>query len=157
MRTLHIGLVILAIASRAVAAEPFAFDETGTLASGTTYRLTVREAPYKRQAHEKPDDGSRWGIDGGYPASYVEEFRLTLGKRKVFVPRKFFNDMSHLSRVSIEEQKGSLLVAVTGGDAAGSFTAEFRFRGGRFLERIVRHGEFPNERWERTIFRSHPL
>jgi len=54
--------------------------------------------------------------------------------------------------MQLSERKGLFVVALVGGDAADSFTAEFIFRGVYLVERIVRHGEFP-EAYERTLYR----
>jgi hypothetical protein len=148
-------LAAFTIAAAALAEEPgpFLLDQSGELPSGKSYRLVIHEAPYQRRPLEQPDDGSRWGIDGGFPRFYVEELTLTLGKLSVWIPRKFHTDLSHVHRASMQEQRGAVVLRLEGGDAAGSFAAEFRFRGGNFVERLVRHGEFPDEVWERTIYR----
>src|ERR1700730_2238081 len=105
MRSLWVGLTFLVVGTIAHAGDPFALDKVGTLPSGQPYHLVIREAVYERKPGENSDDGSRWVIDGGYPRSFVDEFSLSLGKRKVFLPRKFFNDMSHIRDASVDEQK----------------------------------------------------
>jgi len=52
----------------------------------------------------------------------------------------------------LSERNGRFVVALRGGDAGDSFTAEFLFRGVYLMERMVRHGEFP-EAYERTLYR----
>jgi hypothetical protein len=134
--------------------EPCNLKVEGTLKAGTSYRLVLREAVYRRAPGERPDDGSRWGIDGGFPWTYITDFTLTVGSRRVSLPRKSFSDLVNISRADVSEEGSNILVTVAGGDAAGSFKATFTVRGFRLVDRMVRMGEAPDQRWERTIFHN---
>ena len=126
----------------------------GTLKAGTPYRLTLREAVYRREPGESPDDGSRWGIDGGFPWTYVTDLTLKVGSRPVSIPRKSFSDLVNISRVNVSEEGNNILIKVDGGDAAGAFNAVFTVHDYRLVERMVRLGEAPDQLWERTIFHN---
>ena len=134
--------------------EPCSLRVEGTLRSGTSYRLVLREGVYRRAPGERSDDGSRWGIDGGFPWTYITDLTLTIGSRRVLIPRKSFSDLVNITRAGVSEKGKSILVTVAGGDAAGSFDATFTIRGYRLVERMVRMGEAPDQRWERTIFHN---
>ena len=150
MKTRAIALVILVGASAAHAGPEFDFQRSGTFTSGKSYAVRIREAPYVPVPGEKEDDGSRWGIDGGFPSSSCVEFSLSLNGQAITIYRKLFTDLSHLQMASIVEEKALVRVSVTGGDAAGSFTAQFFFHPHE-IERVVHHNEVPNSVWERTI------
>lgn len=45
-----------------------------------------------------------------------------------------------------------IYIIIDGGDAAGSYRAVFTVRGGIVVERLVAHGEFRHEIWERTMY-----
>jgi len=145
--TLLLTAVALALAS------PFSFDKSGVLPSGKKFSVTISESPYKRHPDDLPDDGSRWGIDGGFPTPYCTTFAVKIDGKPVNLLRKSFQDLSHLNSVEISEENRNLVVSVQGGDAAGSFDARFIFREFE-VERIVRSGEFPNSIWERTVYHN---
>jgi hypothetical protein len=134
---------------QASAEQPFFLERSGSLPSGKEYELKIREEAYSRRPGELPDDGSRWGIDGGYPRTYCAEFSLSIDGKPVSVQRKLFEDLSHLLAVEVSEDGEDVLVMIRGGDAAGSFRARYSVRKVE-IERLVEAGEFPSSVWERT-------
>jgi hypothetical protein len=115
--------------------------------------VKVAESAYQRRADELPDDGSWWGIDGGFPKSVCTRFEVRIGAKRIELPRKLYTDLAQLKRVEIAEEEGQAVLIVRGGDAAGSFEARFRFT--QFeVERVVRGGEFPDSVWERTLYHN---
>lgn len=148
-------LLFLAVPSllEAGARTPFRFAEEATLPSGRSYSIRVEEALYSPRPGETEDDGSRWGIDGGFPATYCAVFELAIDGKPVRPLRKLFEDLSHLSRVAVAEVDGGLQVAVRGGDAHGSYVAVFTVRPHEIV-REVRHGEVPDRIWERLVIHN---
>jgi hypothetical protein len=128
----------------------FSYRSSGTFPSGRTYTIRVEEHPYVARPGEQADDGSRWGIDGGLPSSYCSVFELSLDGKKLRLPRKLFEDLSHLSSVKVSENGRAVELAIVGGDAAGSFMATMIVQPNE-VERVVRHGEFPDSIWERLV------
>jgi hypothetical protein len=104
--------------------------------------------------NEEKDDGSRWGIDGGFPIAYVSRFQLIVDGNELTIPRKLFEDLSHVYRVKINEVKRIIHVVISGGNAAGAFDAEYLFKIPKEIERIVRMGEMPKYVWEQTIWHN---
>lgn len=133
--------------------KPFSFEQSGTLSSGTKYSVKIAESQYQRGFADLPDDGSWWGIDGGFPDTYCTTFQVVIDGKPVTVVRKLYQDLSQLNRVKLDDRGGHLVVLIEGGDAAGSFQAEFFFREFE-VERVVRGGEFPHAFWERTILHN---
>jgi hypothetical protein len=152
-----LALVLLAVlaSARATAAADrlFSFERGGELLSGARFSVRVAESFYQPAPEELPDDGGRWGIDGGFPRSLCSLFEVEINGRNVDIPRKLHQDLSHLTRVEVSEQAGDVVVLVQGGDAAGSFEARFVFREFE-VERVVRAGESPNSAWERTTYHN---
>jgi hypothetical protein len=131
----------------------FEFERSGKLSSGVQYAVKIAESIFQRAPRDLPDDGSWWGIDGGFPTSLCTTFDITINGKRIDLLRKSYHDLAGLNSVEISEEKGHLVVLINGGDAAGSFNARFLFREFE-VERIVRGGEFPNSRWERTIYHN---
>lgn len=126
----------------------------GALKSGQPYQLILREAKYQRKKGDKPDDGSLWGIDGGFPWTKVTELSLVIKAYRVNLPKKFYSDLTNISSVSVIERNGDIIISVEGGDAAGSFEGEFVVRDTRFVERTIRAGEAPEELWEKVVYHN---
>lgn len=145
-------LLLLIVPTLAVAANtPFSLKESGKLPSGIKYSLAIKEVPFQRTSKTQPDDGSMWGIDGGYPTFVVQKISLKLNGREADLPRKFWADISEISSAKIKEDtKKNIVLTIQGGDAAGSYVATFKFRKGVLVERLVRMGEMPDEIWEKT-------
>jgi hypothetical protein len=149
--TTIILLVILATAVYASPDAPFQFERKGTLPSGVRYELKVTEGPYRPYPQLPSDDCGMWGVDCGSPRYSVQDLTLKLNDKKVHFPHKFVDDLSHVRSVEIKDDKNGMRILLRGGDAAGSYSAEFLVRKLRLVERIVRHGEFPDEVWEKTV------
>ena len=144
-------LAILATTVYAAPAAPFRFEKKGTLPSGVRYELMVTEGPFRPNPQLPTDDCGMWGTDCGTPTYSVQNLTLKLNGKEVHFPHKFVADLSHIRSVEINNVKDGIEIILHGGDAAGSFTAEFLVRKQRLVERLVRHGEFPDEVWEKTL------
>ena len=150
------GIALLATVPAVASDKLFSFEQVGKLSSGSEFSVKITESAYVRRPTELPDDGSWWGIDGGFPLTYCTTFDITINGTHVNPVRKLYQDLTHLNEVKVSEENGQLLVLVSGGDAAGSFDARFLFREFE-VERIVRHGEVPNSVWERTVYHNSAL
>lgn len=132
---------------------PFSYQTNGTLSSGQQYELAIEEGSYIRRKDEVGDDWSRWGIDGGFAGTYVTKFDLVVDGQGLWIPRKLYEDLSYVSSVDAYDYHGALRIDLKGGDGAGSYRASFLFSGWD-IERLVRHGEFPDSRWEYVVEHS---
>jgi hypothetical protein len=154
MIRITLAAFLVSLTSLALAQEPFSFSQDGRLPSGRTYRLEIRETTYVPRSGEKEDDGGRWGIDGGFPRTNITLFQLFVDNKAVEIPRKLYEDLSHLNRVRVGEVKKLVRVEIRGGDAAGGFNVVYLFKVPREIERVVRSGEMRDHVWERTIWHN---
>ena len=149
--------LLLCVASRASAGDPEKISLTGRLGGGESYSLSALVAPVTLVEDGTADGWGIWGADVSPSKSGFASFDLLVAGRTVFIPRKALWDLRNISRVYVSIPKGSkhqLVVHVRGGDAGASYSAQFVVKRGFLHERIVRHGEFPDETWERTTYSS---
>ncbi|MEW6108482.1 MAG: hypothetical protein AB1632_04830 [Nitrospirota bacterium] len=80
---------------------------------------------------------------------------VKVGGESIFIPLSAFADLGNPRSVNIEsgKRKNRFAVVLNGGDAATSYTARFDFRDNILSERVVRHGEFPDQSWEKTTYK----
>jgi len=149
-------LLIVALQLVTVAAvasdQPFRFTKDGLLSSGKSFRVEIVERSFMHSATTLPDDGSMWCTDRGYPSYVVDRFVISAGGAPIAIPKKFYSDICDLSQADAFTDRDQIVISLSGGDAAGSFSAEYRFSLNGSFTRIVRSGEFPEEHWERTEF-----
>lgn len=156
MRTrLGLCLLLFALLAPIVAGDevPLDFKKSGKLKSGKKFELRVREVVFKALPGAVEDDGSLWGIDGGFPDTVCAEMTLEMDGVAEHIPRKLYQDLVNLEEVGIAEVKGEVQVTIRGGgsDPHAGFVAVFFFREFE-IERMVRHdGGGADCIWERTI------
>jgi len=158
MRLVMGAVAVLLAASGAFAAEAlFSVHESATLPSGVRYELEVREIAYVPPEPRVAEETGFWGTDGGIPKRVVQTFSLRLNGKPVYIPRKFYSDLSQVNTVNVGETKQGVRILVKGGDAAGGYSSELLVNKRRLVERMTRVGEFPNEVWERVILHNELL
>lgn len=129
----------------------------GKLRNGRAFTLIVQ---IKKYPGTQKDDGSWWGTDGGIPDTIISYMAFWVGKKPAMLPFKTYTDICNVneSSVSVQETKQGIQISMSGGDAAGSFTAQYLIRhqkqGYRLWQRIVRSGENPDEIWEKTEYHN---
>ncbi len=97
----------------------------------------------------------RWGAENACPRTIIGSVTIKAFGKSLFVPLSAFADLGNPRTVKIEsrKEKESFVVILAGGDAATSYSAMLEFRNNLLSERVVRHGEFPDEAWEKTIYK----
>lgn len=97
----------------------------------------------------------RWGAENACPRNIISALEINISGESAFVPLSAFADLGNPRTVKIESRrgKGQFAVVLTGGDAATSYSVMLEFRGNLLSERVVRHGEFPEQSWEKTIYK----
>jgi len=149
-------ILVMAASLTATPASPskvFELSEKGKLPSGRTYSLVIQEKPYSPRPGEPEDDGSRWGIDGGFAKSYIEKLELSVNGEKLPLVRKLYQDLSGIFKAEVREVGGEVELHLLGGDGSGSFDARFTWHPHE-VERLIRHREVPEAVWEKTIFHN---
>jgi hypothetical protein len=101
---------------------------------------------------QQDSTGWRWGSEERAPRNWLDRIEIYRGGAKVFVPRSAFSDLGNPRFASIRGVPGGFRVEIQGGDAATSYMAELVFEGDLIARRRVRHGEFPDEAWEETVY-----
>lgn len=129
---------------------PFAYDKTYILPSGKKIAVTLRERQCRVDECREVDAGM-WGMDGGIPRVITETFAVFIDGEQFLIPEKFYKDLTNTHYVNVYEQKGSVVIELKGGDAAGAYTGQFIVGGGCGFERKI-CGEVCTEIWERTTW-----
>ena len=151
IRSLSISAIQLAIVGTAWA-QPTAIRESFTVRSGAKYVVRLRQERPARLNDLSFQRYGHWGAEGAQASFCTSSLTVSRRGAPVRVSGKAFTDLCNIHSVQLSERNGLFLIAMRGGDAADSFTAEFSFRGVYLIERMVRHSEFP-ESYERTIYR----
>lgn len=97
----------------------------------------------------------RWGAENRCPKTLISAFEVKADDKSIFVPISAFADLGNPRTVRIEpgKDKGNFAVVIVGGDAATSYSARLEFKNNFLAKRLVKHGEFPEESWEETIYK----
>jgi hypothetical protein len=93
-----------------------------------------------------------FGIDTGNPITVVSEIKVRAGDREIFVPLSAYGDIANARRVCFEQQGNHYLLTITGGSTSTAFEAVLEFDQQSILKRRIRLSEFPDQRWEETIY-----
>lgn len=103
----------------------------------------------------KAADSWMWGSEQSCPKNIIETFEVQKGNEKIFIPISAFTDLGNPQKLIIEQNKPDdvFTITIVGGDASVSYAAALNFKDGYINEKIVRHGEFPNEVWEKTTYK----
>lgn len=159
MKTLIVNATILALL---IVCSPSAIAQSSALLHDTELsaesgRINVKilvAAPSDSQGC-KTASSWRWGAENTCPNTLIGAVEVRVNTGLAFVPLSAFADLGNPRIVRIVGRKGEgrFAVMVIGGDAATSYKATLEFREDLLLERVVRHGEFPAESWERTIYK----
>jgi len=128
--------------------------QSGKLDSGKSYSLEIKTSKFTIKPDSRKDDGSIWGIDGGYPRTKTDGLLFQIDGMPAYIPWKFYTDLTDIQTARVLEDDGFVKILIKGGDAAGSYDAEFRIKDMRLVERIVHVGEFYKEVWEKTILHN---
>ena len=110
---------------------------------------------------EKKGQDPAWRRDYYSGWAPVKRVLIKVNSNAVDIPQSSFQDLYAVSSMEMFERKGSLYLLIGGGDAGESYSATFRIISSarvkgkfRLSERILRHGEFPDEVWEKTIYQN---
>lgn len=128
------------------------FDEAFSMPNGVQYVVHLKQVTPTRLNDKNFQSFGYWGAEGAQQSFCVSSLQVIRRKVAIRVAGKSFADLCNVSSLELSERKGLFVVALRGGDAGDSFTAEFVFRWVFLVERMVRHGEFP-EAYERTQYR----
>lgn len=143
------GVVVFVSACLPVLAE----DKNLFIAQDNRVLVKVSVSPYPSSQPCLAAASWRWGAENSCPKNTVTALEVKVDGVTVFVPVSGFLDLGNPKSVRIDPSKEDrTAITIVGGDAATSYAATLELRGHVLAERVVRHGEFPDESFERTIY-----
>jgi len=95
-----------------------------------------------------------WGGDEtSPPKKIIKALTVLRNSQMVFIPLSAYADLGDPRKISLEKlpARGFRLI-ISGGDAAGSYSAALDFKNNEVSRRKVVSGEFPQDVWEETTF-----
>lgn len=97
----------------------------------------------------------RWGSEQACPEQRISSFEVGYQRQAVFIPYSAFADLGNPTSIAIERGSagGTYSIKIAGGEAATSYNVILKFKAGLLLEKVVRHGEFPKNAWEKTLYK----
>lgn len=111
------------------------------------FEILVEEVPFQEISGQRQSVKSWWGVDGGEPPLVIKRIVFRIAEKVVSIPPAAYVDLGDIAfpaRLQLEQRGRELHFFLSGGDAAGSYTAQFIFRDRKLVERRVRPGEFPD-------------
>lgn len=95
-----------------------------------------------------------WGGDETSPPKRIIKAITVLRNGKmIFIPLSAYADIGNPRKIFLEKLPAhGFRLIISGGDAAGSYTAILDFKKNEISRRKVVSGEFPKEVWEETTF-----
>jgi hypothetical protein len=129
-------------------------EKAATLREGGV-RLLVNVGQSRADEECRSANSWRWGVEQACPAKIISSITLEFRGKQVFVPYSAFSDLGNPASISVElDPTGNKYsIKILGGDAATSYVALLKFKSDVLLEKIVRHGEFPDGAWEKTVYK----
>ena len=98
---------------------------------------------YKDQV-EFIDNKKFWGTDGGIPATEYKSIEITIGQRKLILPKYAFDDLYEVSlnntMVNYDKIRDILYIQSMNSDGAGNYEVIWKIEKGIYKERYVAQG-----------------
>lgn len=128
-------------------------DEKELAAQDKYVSVKAKVSPYRSSEPCVAAASWRWGAENSCPKSTVSALEISVDGVAVFMPVSAFLDLGNPRSVRIDpSREGQSLITIVGGDAATSYAATLQLGGHVLAERVVRHGEFPDESFEKTVY-----
>lgn len=107
--------------------------------------------PTNDYAHSK---AYMWGGDEtSPPKKIIKAITVFRNGQNFFIPLSAYADLGNPSKISLLKLPAhGFRLLISGGDAAGSYSAMLDFKSNEISRRRVVSGEFPEEVWEETTF-----
>jgi hypothetical protein len=98
------------------------------------------------------DGDSWWGASMQPPKLVLRDLVLSVDAVREVLPRSAYTYLAEPRCLQVERSDGRVKLVLKGADAGDAYSAEFEFRSGRLVKRIVRSQEFPQEIYETTEY-----
>lgn len=97
--------------------------------------------------------GWRWGSFGSSPSRIIEELKVVLNGKEIFVPLSAYVDLGNPKALNIEVDGEEFVIKIAGGETGESYVATLTVRDGYVTSRRVSSRAFPQEAWEATKYK----
>jgi hypothetical protein len=91
-------------------------------------------------------------LEGPRRRTYLKALKIVVEGHDVEFTRSMISPLVEPHWLGISMDGVKLYVTVDGLDAGDSYRAIFTVKGGLIVQRLIAHGEFTHEIWERTIY-----
>jgi len=128
-------------------------SETELLLFNDSVRIKFSAAGFQKQKHKitteenivtKIDGHYFMGTDGSMPRHEIKTFTVEVHDKKIEIPRKSFLDLYEPNFWGMNgyfDTKGNLYIVMYNSDAAGSYSALFVIKDGKYITRYVFAGD----------------
>ena len=93
---------------------------------------------------ELVDNKKYWGKDGGVPASEYKSIEVTIGQRKILLPKKAFENLYEPSlyntQVNYDKTNDIIYIQSMNSDGAGSYEVIWKIDKGVYKDRFIAYG-----------------
>ena len=95
-----------------------------------------------------------WGGDEtSPPKKIIKSISILRNGQSLFIPLSAYADLGDPREISLGKLTlREFTLIISGGDAAGSYSATLTFKNNELAKRNVKSSEFPQEVWEETTF-----
>lgn len=84
--------------------------------------------------------------------SVVQELSISVSANQIFVPRSVFADLLDPRDATIQFEKGTFILSVSGGDGADSYVLRVHFDDKRIIRRVLYSSLIPDKAVEETRY-----
>ncbi len=90
------------------------------------------------------DNKKFWGTDGGIPTTEYKSIEISIGQKKILLPKNAFSDLYEISlnntKVNYDKIKDILYIQSLNSDGAGNYEVIWKIEKGIYKERYVAQG-----------------
>jgi hypothetical protein len=90
------------------------------------------------------DNKKYWGLDGGVPTREYKSIEVTIGERKIFLPKTAFGNLYEPSlystHVNYDKANDIIYIQAMNSDGAGSYEAIWKIEKGVYKEKYIAYG-----------------
>lgn len=131
-------------------------NKTSVILKKDSIEITIRQSPFEKNKHhftynkESPgqieliDNKKYWGTDGGMPSTQFEKITVSVGTRKITLPKQAFAGLYEPSIYSAtafyDQQTNILYISTMNSDGAGAYEVVWKIENGIYKDRLIAYG-----------------
>ncbi len=127
--------------------------DKGKFENDKSYEMVIQNVPCPKNQR---DTLVWWGMDGGKPYRIIGKINLKIGNQKIELPYQVYFDLAEVTKASIsyDKKNNEYILTISGGDGAGRYEAQLRFKDVKIVKRKVKLMEFPEDAWDESTFHN---